>query len=104
MNCEPIPLSAPYVGYLCRHCQRTIADPAAPGLCINDAEAIVRLNPLALLAPEETAELFPGDSDPTLLGNRVRDVLKAIGFPPCGGCDKRRKWLNKAHAWLRGES
>ena len=40
--------------------------------------------------------------DPTLLGNRIEALTKAIGIPPCGGCASRRDWLNRAHAWLRG--
>lgn len=55
----------------------------------------------SLLSPAESGELFP-DSDPTLLGNRIAALTTAIGIPPCGGCNKRKAWLNKAHAWLRG--
>lgn len=40
--------------------------------------------------------------DPTLLGNRIEALTKAIGIPPCGGCADRRDWLNRAHASLRG--
>lgn len=49
------------------------------------------------------AELFPGE-DPTLLGNRIAALTAAIGWPPCGGCTKRKNWLNAAHDWLRGQS
>lgn len=57
--------------------------------------------PIAQLTPAESAELFPGEPDPTLLGNRIAALTSAIGIPPCGGCSKRKAWLNKAHAWLR---
>jgi hypothetical protein len=53
------------------------------------------------LRASESKELF-GDSDPTLLGNQIAALTKAIGIPPCGGCEKRRQWLNKATLWLRG--
>lgn len=55
----------------------------------------------AVITDSEARELF-GDSDPTLLGNKIKALTDAIGIPPCGGCEKRRQWLNKAHAWLRG--
>jgi hypothetical protein len=55
---------------------------------------------LRLLA-SETKELF-GDDDPMLWGNRIKALTDAIGIPPCGGCEKRRQWLNKATLWLRG--
>jgi hypothetical protein len=54
------------------------------------------------LRASESKELF-GDGDPTLWGNQIAALTKAIGIPPCGGCEKRRQWLNKAHAWLRGQ-
>ena len=37
-----------------------------------------------------------------LAGDVVAALTKAIGIPPCGGCEQRRQWLNKAHLWLRG--
>lgn len=40
-------------------------------------------------------------SDPTLVGNRLESLFKDVGVPPCGGCGKRRDWLNVAHLWLR---
>ena len=51
---------------------------------------------------EEVESLFDGESDPTLLGNRIAALTTALGIPPCGGCAKRKAWLNKAHLWLRG--
>src|SRR3990167_6718669 len=52
------------------------------------------------LSDAEVAELLPGE-DPTLIGNRLKAAFEAIGFPPCGGCETRKEWLNKAHAYLR---
>jgi hypothetical protein len=54
-----------------------------------------------ILTNTEARELF-GDEDPTLWGNRIKALTDAIGIPPCGGCEKRRQWLNKATLWLRG--
>jgi hypothetical protein len=54
------------------------------------------------LRADEASKLFP-DEDQTLLGNRIKALTDALGIPPCGGCEKRRQWLNKAHAWLRGQ-
>ncbi|MCI0352007.1 MAG: hypothetical protein L0Z53_21515 [Acidobacteriales bacterium] len=53
------------------------------------------------LTDSETKQLFPSIDDPTLLGNRIEQLTKAIGIPSCGGCGVRKRWLNKAHAWIR---
>jgi hypothetical protein len=53
------------------------------------------------LTASELSELFPGE-DPTLLGNRIKALTDALGIPACGGCERRRRWINDAHAWLRG--
>jgi hypothetical protein len=58
--------------------------------------------PASPLRVDEARELF-GDDDPSLWGNKIAALTKAIGIPPCGGCEKRRQWLNKAHTWLRGQ-
>lgn len=55
----------------------------------------------ATLTPAEVAELLPGESDPTLIGNRIAAAIKRLGIPPCGGCGARRDWLNNAHAYFR---
>jgi len=55
-----------------------------------------------ILLPGEAEMLFPGE-DPTLLGNRIKALTDAIGLPECSGCKRRQKWLNRAHAWLRGQ-
>jgi hypothetical protein len=55
---------------------------------------------IQLAKSKDVQELFP-DADPTLLGNRITALTTAIGFPPCGGCENRKKWLNSAHQWLR---
>lgn len=43
------------------------------------------------------------ESDRLLLGDRIEQLAKAIGIPTCGGCEARKQWLNRAHAWLIGE-
>lgn len=54
------------------------------------------------LTRAETSDLFRGEADdPALLGNRIAALTSAIGLPPCGGCEVRKAWLNKAHAWVR---
>lgn len=52
-----------------------------------------------LLSDGECTSLF-GKTDPTLLGERIKALTDAIGLPECGGCKKRREWINKAHAWV----
>jgi hypothetical protein len=53
------------------------------------------------LTDAEVKELFPDETDPTLIGNRIKALTEALGIPHCGGCDARRKWLNAAHEKLR---
>lgn len=36
-----------------------------------------------------------------LLGDYIAAMTTAIGIPPCGGCDKRKEWLNAAHRWAK---
>jgi hypothetical protein len=52
------------------------------------------------LSDDEHRELF-GESDPSLLGNKIKALTQSLGIPPCGGCGQRAAWLNKAHSWLR---
>lgn len=39
-----------------------------------------------------------------LVGDLIAGFTKRLGWPPCGGCDARRQWLNRKqlafHAWL----
>lgn len=35
-----------------------------------------------------------------LAGDLIAAMTKAIGIPACGGCEKRRQWLNRAHQFL----
>lgn len=35
-----------------------------------------------------------------LIGDRLAELFAAIGLPECGGCEKRKQWLNAAHRWL----
>lgn len=44
---------------------------------------------------------FIQTDDPTLIGNVLERLFAAVGAPPCGGCESRKAWLNKAHQWLR---
>ena len=49
-----------------------------------------------------SAEIAAGtEYDPTLIGNRLAELFSAIGIPPCDGCNKRKRWFNKAHVALR---
>ena len=34
-----------------------------------------------------------------LLGDRVAEITKRFGFPPCEACGKRQAWLNNIHQW-----
>lgn len=54
------------------------------------------------LSAAELAKLTDGLDDPTLIGNRIAEVTKRFGIPPCGGCSARQQWLNKADKWVRG--
>lgn len=38
-----------------------------------------------------------------LAGDMIAALTTALGIPPCGGCERRKEWLNRAHAWLRGD-
>lgn len=53
------------------------------------------------LTADEVAEILPGESDPTLIGNRIEAAIKKLGIPPCNGCGNRRDWINRAHAYFR---
>lgn len=55
--------------------------------------------PRNLLTELEMSELLA--VDPTLAGNRLEAMFKAVGIPPCGGCERRRDYINKCHAWLK---
>jgi orotate phosphoribosyltransferase len=54
----------------------------------------------AALSPDEFEELA-GDTDPSLVGNKVATFLKLWGVGPCIGCDNRRRWLNRLHRWCK---
>lgn len=64
--------------------------------------------------PPELADTLPANDrqvfeqaakqEGKLLGDYIADMTKAIGIPPCGGCEKRRQWLNAAHRWVLGRS
>jgi len=38
------------------------------------------------------------------LGDTVAKMTKAVGIKPCGGCEKRRQWLNKKVPYKRRTS
>ena len=38
-----------------------------------------------------------------LAGDIVATVTAAFGIPPCGGCEKRRQWMNRVHQWIRDQ-
>lgn len=64
----------------------------------------VLAGPESLITPDELTALKSADqplTDPTLVGNRLESLFKEVGIPTCGGCGKRRDWLNVAHLWLR---
>lgn len=56
---------------------------------------------IQLLNEDEQKELFGNLEDPTLLGNRIAELIARLGVPPCGGCQTRKTWINKAHLVLR---
>jgi hypothetical protein len=39
--------------------------------------------------------------DPTLIGNRLKQITDYLGLPPCPSCEKRKTWMNKAHLYVR---
>ena len=55
--------------------------------------------------PADTRDEFTAQATARgmLLGDYIAAMTKAIGIPTCGGCEKRRQWLNRVHAWLRGD-
>jgi hypothetical protein len=66
-----------------------------------DAELPVRCFCEAVPIEEIALAALP-EEDRQLLGDRVHDLLAAIGIPACSGCESRRQWLNAAHRWLLG--
>lgn len=36
-----------------------------------------------------------------LAGDIVASVTALFGIPPCGNCERRRKWMNRTHQWIR---
>jgi|GEM_PF-5463916 len=85
-------------------CAHVYSSPTSEGLAL-----ITLPTPQGLRAVDnvlddgERTKLFD-NSDPSLIGNRFAAITSALGFPPCGKCEARKKWLNKAHAWLRGQA
>ena len=78
--------------YRCENCKREHASALPP-------EQIHRQCGKA--PPIDHAAVLP-EEDRKLLGDRLADMLAAIGIPPCGGCEQRKQWLNAAHQWIAG--
>jgi hypothetical protein len=72
---------------LCRGNPDRLAETAAPEMPPELAEAIAKEAPRRGM----------------LAGDLLAALTTAIGIPPCKGCTRRKKWLNRAHAWLRGD-
>ena len=83
MNCEPI-------NGVCTSCLRPMPRkfPDAKRMCRGTS------------TPAIVSELQM-QSGTVLVGDVIAELTKAIGIPPCDGCEKRRQWLNKAHQWVR---
>lgn len=62
--------------------------------CVGSPEANNNLD------TEELLFIF-GEADATLLGNRIAKLTTVLGIPPCGDCNGRRDWVNRAHDWVR---
>lgn len=91
---------------------RILAGEVPPGIAPERAAKLARYLPTAPIGSppqaagftaEELAKLTDGLDDPTLIGNRIATITAMFGVPPCGDCKKRQKWLNRIHAWLRGD-
>jgi hypothetical protein len=52
-----------------------------------------------LTTTEKVIEKLPEESR-RLLGDRIAELTAALGVPPCGRCNERKKWLNEAHEWI----
>lgn len=101
MNCVPEEIKQCQAGECavvvrCKSCLRPMSPkyPNAKRLC-GAYDPAIHLPPETLALVEREA-----GSRGILLGDAVAALTKAIGIPPCGGCDKRRQWLNTAHAWI----
>lgn len=55
----------------------------------------------ALKSDERTQLEAAAKESGLLLGDAIAALTTAIGIPPCGGCEKRKQWLNAAHRWFR---
>lgn len=92
--------------YRCSACGRRVRhkspDPTAIRATCGVAgppELIDTLKPRERAAFEQAAK-----SEGMLLGDYIAAMTTAIGIPPCGGCEKRKAWLNAAHAWILGRA
>lgn len=55
-----------------------------------------------LPAKERAAFAAAAAKEGMLLGDYIAAMTTAIGIPPCGGCEQRKKWVNAAHRWVNG--
>jgi len=93
--CDQCGFFAAVAGVLHRNCDSFVSPPGEP------TEVTVDPALLALPRPSDAEVIASLGLDPTLVGNRLEALFKAVGIPPCGGCTERRDWLNAAHSWLR---
>ena len=96
-----IPLTLKGSGKVCCQCCQREIDGSQCGKPCREFKK-QRTAGSGILTEQEIAKLF-GDADQTLLGNQIASLLKNLGIPPCDGCNSRKRWLNAAHAWLRGD-
>lgn len=83
----------------CYSCGRVVRHPNEdPATIKATCGAAVTIEPR--LSAKESKALF-GESDQTLIGDKLAALFEAVGIPECGGCKKRKEWLNRAHAWVK---
>jgi hypothetical protein len=88
----------------CRPCWLYHNDPRYKKLWDRASPKTIRAKAKQPALSEATIkELFGDETDETLLGNKIAALTAVLGIPTCGGCGKRKEWLNAAHKWLRGE-
>ena len=87
-------------------CRKRFASPADMPGAVADAKPTKRTQTqeekLLRLLPEPDKIKAEAKSRGMLVGDVIAAMTKAVGIPPCGGCESRRVWLNKAHEWVRG--
>jgi hypothetical protein len=84
----------------CEHCGRTLASASPVSLisaqCRADAP---RFFAAAEITADRQAEITAAvESSGQHVGDWIAALTKSLGIPTCGGCEKRKEWLNSAHA------